>query len=296
MDGSGRRNSLPGTFLGITVGGSIALSVLVGVSGGYRSPLAGLGWLTMFLPALGVLVVRLHSGIPVDGQRVRFSWRWLPVALLTLPLAIHAVALPGVEILEGRLPWVPWLTAQPDGLYHAPEQLGWGTLTLPALLGRIAVNAVVGLLVVSALAFFEEIGWRAFLLPRLVERMGVRRGLWVSALICAAWHVPFAISGIQHVENVSPLALAVTSVPGQIGAALFLGVLWLKTGSLPLVSLAHGALNNWGQYAFKFMSTSGERDQALFGLVNLALLLAGVGALVWMGMGARSRWEMGTAG
>jgi len=292
MDGSGRRNSLPGTFLGITVGGSIALSVLVGVSGGYRSPLAGLGWLTMFLPALGVLAVRA----PVDGREARFSWRWLPVALLTLPLAIHAVALPGVEFLEGRLPWVPWLTAQPDGLYHAPEQLGWGTLTLPALLARIAVNAVVGLLVVSALAFFEEIGWRAFLLPRLVDRMGVRRGLLASALICAAWHVPFAISGIQHVENVSPLALAVTSVPGQIGAALFLGVLWLKTGSLPLVSLAHGALNNWGQYAFKFMSTSGDRDLALFGLVNLALLLAGVGALVWMGMGARSRWEMGTAG
>src|SRR3954453_1385952 len=108
MDGNDRD-----TFLGITVGGSIALSLLVGLSGGYRSLLAGLGWLTMFLPALGVLAVRLRSGVPVDGRAIRFSWRWLPVALLTLPVAIHAVALPGLEFLEGRLPWVPWLTAQP---------------------------------------------------------------------------------------------------------------------------------------------------------------------------------------
>jgi membrane protease YdiL (CAAX protease family) len=58
---------------------------------------------------------------------------------------------------------------------------------------------------VSLLAFFEEIGWRAFMLPRLVGRFGVRRAAAAaSALICALWHIPFAVSGVQHFENVSP--------------------------------------------------------------------------------------------
>lgn len=131
----------------------------------------------------------------------------------------------------------------------------------------------------SFLAFFEEIGWRAFMLPRLVSRFGACRGAAASALICALWHIPFAVSGVQHVENVSPLALAIVSPVGQFGAGLFLAFLWLKTDSILLLSLAHGALNNWGQYAFKFMSTRGESDLALFALVNVALLAVGAGAL-----------------
>jgi membrane protease YdiL (CAAX protease family) len=203
--------------------------------------------------------------------------RWLPAALLILPLAIHAVALPGVAVLEGRLPWIQWLTPGPDGLFYTPQELGWGGLALPALIGRIVINAAMGLMIVSFLAFFEEIGWRAFMLPRLVDLFGTRRGAAVSALIFALWHVPFAISGVQHVENVSPQALALVSVVGQFGAVYFW--LWLKTGSILLASLAYGAFNNWGQYAFKFMSTSGEHDLALFALVNVALLAVGIVAL-----------------
>jgi membrane protease YdiL (CAAX protease family) len=233
----------------------------------------------MFVPALGVLAARITSSAPLGIEGNRLPLRWLPVALLVLPLAIHAVALPGVVVLEGRLPWVQWLTPQPDGLYHTPPEQAWGTLTSPALAGRIAINAVAGLIVVSLLAFFEEIGWRAFMLPRLVGSFGVRRAAAASALIFALWHIPFAISGVQHVEHVSPLAWALLSPVGHFGAGLFLAFLWLKTGSLLLVSLAHGALNNWGQYAFKFMSTSGERDLALLVLVNAAILAVGVGAL-----------------
>jgi membrane protease YdiL (CAAX protease family) len=187
--------------------------------------------------------------------------------------------MPGAIVLEGKLPWVQWLTPEPDGLYHTPQELGWGALTSAALAGRIAINAAIGLIIVSFLAFFEEIGWRGFMLPRLVGRFGARRGAAASALIWALWHIPFAVSGVQHVENVSPLALALVSPVGQFGAGLFLAFLWLKTSSIPLVSLAHGALNNWGQYAFKFMRTSGERDLALFALVNVAILAVGVGAL-----------------
>jgi membrane protease YdiL (CAAX protease family) len=270
-------------FLGVVFGGSTLLSLVIGLSGGYKSSFIGSAPVTMFLPALGVLAARVALDAHLDVEWDRLPLRWLPAALLILPLAIHAVALPGVVVLEGRLPWVQWLTPGPDGLYYTPQELGWGRLTLPALIGRIVINAAMGLMIVSFLAFFEEIGWRGFMLPRLVDLFGARRGAAVSAVIFALWHVPFAISGVQHVENVSPQALALVSVVGQFGAGLFLAFLWFKTGSILLVSLAHGAFNNWGQYAFKFMSTSGEHDLTLFALVNVALLAVGVVALTQTG-------------
>jgi membrane protease YdiL (CAAX protease family) len=66
---------------------------------------------------------------------------------------------------------------------------------------------------------------------------------------------------------------------GTFGGGLFLAFLWFKTESILLVSLAHGAINNWGQYAFKFMKTSGERDVVLLVLVAIAMLAVGAGAL-----------------
>jgi membrane protease YdiL (CAAX protease family) len=266
-------------FLSVAMGGSVLLSVAIGLSGGQQSPLARFAVLSMFMPALGVMVTRLTVGDQLNIKRARSPLLWVPVALLLVPLAIHAVALPGVLLLEGRLPWDAWLTPGRDGLYHAPAQLGWEAVTLSGLLEHIAVNAVIGLLVVTFLSIFEEVGWRAFMLPRLVDLYGSRRGAVASAVIFALWHVPYALSGVQHVVNVSPLALALVSPIGQVGAGLFLAFLWLKTRSLLLVSLAHGSLNNWGQYAFKFMKTSGERDLTLFAMVNLALLVLGAGAL-----------------
>jgi membrane protease YdiL (CAAX protease family) len=252
-----RPSPLP-VFLGVAFGGSILLSLAIGLSGGHKSSLIGLAPLTMLVPALGVLAARIAAGASLGIEWARLPWCWLPVALLLLPLAIHAVALPGVFLLEGRLPWVP-------GLAHGP--------------GHLVINALSGLAIVSFLAFFEEIGWRAFMLPRLAERMGARRAAVGSALIWALWHVPFALSGILHVENVTPFALALVEPVGVFGAGLFLAFLWFKTESVLLVALAHGAFNNWGQYAFKFMKTSGERDFALLGLVVMATLAVGASAL-----------------
>jgi hypothetical protein len=43
-----------------------------------------------------------------------------------------------------------------------------------------------------------------------------------------------------------------------------------------MVALAHGALNNWGQYAFKFMAGPGQlQDGAVLAAGGLALLAVG---------------------
>jgi CAAX prenyl protease-like protein len=61
-----------------------------------------------------------------------------------------------------------------------------------------------------------------------------------------------------------------------VGAGLIIGWLWVRTESIWMVALAHGALNNWGQYAFKFMGGPGQLgDGLVLGTAGLALLAVG---------------------
>lgn len=269
-------------YVAAAYGLSIALSLIVGLTGGYQSGLIGLKYLSMFLPAIAVLLVNtaMREGRRVDWDR--FPLRYLPAALFLIPGVVHAVALPKLVAVEGRLPWEDWLTPQADSLFHAPASRGWGTLTTQGLAEHILLNAVVGLMVASFLSFFEEIGWRAWLLPRLLDRMGARSAVVVTAIVWALWHIPFMLSGIQHIDGVSPLTLVFTLPFGILVAGLILGWLWLRTESIWLVSIAHGSLNAWGQYAFKYMQdprVPGADARAVSGGF-LALLAVGL-VLLW---------------
>jgi membrane protease YdiL (CAAX protease family) len=174
------------------------------------------------------------------------------------------------------LPWRDWLHSRADNLYHTPDELGWGALTFGELATRIAANAIVGLVLVSILACFEEIGWRAWLLPRLMDRIGVRGAVIASSAIWALWHVPFALAGIQHLDGVSPATTALLMPIGIVASGLILGWLWVRTRSFWIVALAHGALNDWGQYAFKYMHDFRVRDQIIvLAAGSLALLVTG---------------------
>ncbi len=150
-------------------------------------------------------------------------------------------------------------------------------------MGHIALNAFAGLVIVSFMAFFEEIGWRAWLLPRLIDRIGRRRAVVATSIIWALWHVPFVLSGILHIDGVTPAKLALVLPLGNMAAGLILGWLWLRTESIWLAAIAHGALNNWGQYAFKYMKESGrpDLDIAVLSAGSLALFLVGCILLWW---------------
>jgi membrane protease YdiL (CAAX protease family) len=277
------------SFVAIAYALSIALSLVVGFTGGHESPLIGLAYLSMFLPAFSVLLV---SSVMKERPRVRWDYlplRFLPVAIFLIPLLLHAVMLPVKITLDGGPVWQDWLRPQANGLYHTPPSRGWGAVTLEGLAVRIALNAIVGLAATSFMAFFEEIGWRAWLLPRLMDRMGARSAVVTTSVIWGLWHVPFQLSGIQHIDGVSPTRLALGFAPGIVATGLILGWLWLRTESIWLVSIGHGALNNWGQYAFKFMKDSVTPESVHNDLTALtagflALLLTGA-LLLWRGLG-----------
>jgi len=268
-------------FVAVAYGLSVALSLAIGLTGGASSPLIGLQLLTTFIPALAVLSVRSRAGGAVSIDWHRLPWTYVPIALLLLPVVMHAAMLPVIVTHEGRLPWEDWLTPQADGLIHSSAERGWGVLTPSALAGRIALNAITGLVVVSTLTFFEEIGWRGWLLPRLLEHLSARRAVVVTSAIWAGWHVPFQLSGIQHIEGVSPLMLALTLPFGIFAAGLVIGWLWLRTESIWIVSLAHGALNNWGQYALKYMRFVKAPDSVVGTAALLAMLATGISLLLW---------------
>src|SRR4051812_14366897 len=124
----------------------------------------------MFLPALAVLVV---SSVMNEAPRVRWGFfprKYLLLALFLVPSVLHAVMLPLMVRLEGGVRWQEWLVRQADGLYHAPASRGWGVLTVQGLVGHILLNAIVGLAMVSFLAFSKS----------LVGEPGSSRGLWIG--------------------------------------------------------------------------------------------------------------------
>jgi membrane protease YdiL (CAAX protease family) len=276
---------------------SITLSLIVGFTGGHESSLIGLAYLSMFLPAVSVLIV---NSTMTEAPRVRwnrFPVKYLPVALFLIPGVMHAVVLPLLMTVYGGVQWQDWLTPQADGLYHTPASRGWGAITTQGLVGHIMLNAIVGLAANSFMAFFEEIGWRAWLLPRLWDRIGPRRAVVVTAMIWGFWHVPFQLSGIQHIDGISPMKLAITLPFGIMITGLIIGWLWLRTESIWLVTIAHGALNNWGQYAFKYMKDSVTpeavaSDLAVLRAGSLALLVVGV-LLLWRGVGSAATRRRG---
>jgi membrane protease YdiL (CAAX protease family) len=264
-------------YLGITYFLAITLSVVIGVAGGQTIPYLGLGIISMLIPALTVVI--LSSAIN-EGPRVNwnlFPGTYFPLALLLIPLVMQAAMLPTTYILEGKIPWQHWLYPAADGLYHTPADKAWGIVSQAGLITHLITNAVIGVIIVSFMALFEEIGWRGWLLPRLSEKLGSVHAVILTSVIWAFWHLPFVFSGILKMNGVSTLTTLVIAPLGTFIVGLTIGWLWLRTKSIWIVSIAHGALNNWGQFAFKYMDDFAVANPAIVLLTgSFALLLTGI--------------------
>jgi membrane protease YdiL (CAAX protease family) len=267
-------------FAVLCFGFGILLSLFIGVTGGQDSKFIGAKYFSMLIPAIAVLFLTWRFNTPVmDPVRNSFPVAWLPVALLLMPVAIHTICLPVYAYLNNQqLIWQTWLTPDQEGFYHVPESRGWGTISSSQLEFRILINATTGLILVSLLAIFEEVGWRAWLLSRLLKKYSIKKALFIGALIWAIWHIPFILSGIQSANDLRLYHLLIFNPVGIFGTGIVIGWLWLKTNSIWIVSLAHGALNDWGQYAFKYL-------EDLQGLHESVWLLASLnGSLFILGM------------
>ena len=275
------------SFIAITYSLSITLSLVIGLTGGHESKFIWMRFASMPIPAVAVLIMNTVFKAPVEEQGWnKFPIRWIPLAVFLMPVVIHIVCLPFIAILNnGILPFQSWLTTN-SGLYHSPVSFNWGTLTFSGLVSKIIINAITGVIIVSFLAFFEEIGWRAWMLPRLIKTFDVKEGVFIGAVIWALWHVPFMLSGILYLKGVPAYLILLINPFGIIGAGIIISWFWLRTKSIWIVSIAHGALNSLGQYAFKFMQDSETNlllhQVWLFIGVNASLLVLGLFILLRM--------------
>lgn len=250
---------------------------------------SGLLFAAMFVPALSAALVGYATGERLDIDWSRFPLRYLPLALFLIPVLMHAAMLPATSLLEGHVPRQPWLTPDQQGLYHAPAERGWGTLSRTALAGRIVLNAFFGVVAMSFLALFEEIGWRGWLLPRLIARLGTRRAIVVTSVIWGLWHAPFGLTGLVGSPSMSQTAYAAIGWPiGVFVFGLVLGWLWVRTESIWIVAIAHGSLNNWGQYAFKYVNDFATADEGQVLLAGIATVFVTGVALLTLGLGSRN--------
>jgi membrane protease YdiL (CAAX protease family) len=265
-------------FIVLSFAASICVGFAAAMTGGSQSPMiVPLGLTAMLSPAFAAWLAARISRDPFGTFGVRsFPLIYLPVALLAVPVVQHAVDIPVMFLSFGYLPWVSWLSPDSTGLFHPPPEMHLGqAITAVGLTRGLALKAVLGLLIVSLFGLGEEVGWRGYMQRRVVRQHGIAKGIGITAAIWAAWHLPYSISGLHHIAEVPFYALLVIMPVGHFGLGLFLGWLYQRTSSIWLAAIAHGAANNWGQFAFKFM----EGDAA-----NLSLAIANSLALLTLGV------------
>lgn len=155
---------------------------------------------------------------------------------------------------------------------HGPlAALGFGTMLLPALAAfvlRTTTNE--GTRIDWARLPAGYIPVALFLIPAVMH-----------AAMLPGMHLPFILSGILAADGVSAARMAIIVPLGVAGGGLVIGWLWLRTQSIWIVALAHGAMNDWGQFAFKYMDAGSGVDLAPVLLAGSAAALVTGAALMW---------------
>lgn len=200
-----------------------------------------------------------------DEGRLRLGWRLLLFAVLLLGLALAATAVApgprivagGVAVLVGSL-GAGWLLLKLDGYgltslgFHGGRDAAVGAVAGTALGAGVALPAVGIIAALGGVSWSSEPGspggWLAagvgalalFALPAAAEE-ALLRGYPLQAL-AEAWGPRWALTvtsvgfGLMHVANPG---VTILGVVGIVAAGVFLGGLYLRTGSLWWASGAH---------------------------------------------------------
>jgi len=228
-----------------------------------------------FCPAVGALVVR--RWVTLEGfadaglaPRLRGSWpRYLIawagpfglVAATVLVAVVSGVEAPDLSELDGLASGVP----------------GWTALLVLA----------VAVLFLTPLYWGEEFGWTGYLRPRLFPGR-THLSILTTGLIWAVWHFPLAFIGYIEFDDVG-FGLASWTVSFVLQEYI-LAWLWLRSGNIWVVSLAHCGNNMVLSLLTSHLleSRTGTVELMWISIVPLAAVVA------WLV--ATGRLEAGTAG
>ena len=263
--------SLVGLFVLVAFGLAWLVCLPLWLGDGLASPLTPvIVGATMFTPAVAALVVRRvqrRRGDPVTSLGLALHRPVGRVVGYTALGLVGAIALTlGAMLLSGGV----------GTLALDPARLADG-----GLLARTVVSVVGMSLLLSLATLGEEIGWRGWLQPALSPL-----GFWPAVLgtgaLWGAWHAPVILLGYNYGRTDATGVLLMIGF--SVLAAIGLGALRARSGSLWPSVLAHAALNvsagTWTVALVRDGATVDPVTSTLLGWPGWLLMAAAIPVLV----------------
>lgn len=245
----------------ISVYGTTPPNTLLGI-------LAGLP--AAFAPAIAAIVVRkwvTREGFADAGLRLNlrrgwpyylFGWLWplVVVAVVAILATVLGIGIPDLSFGDG-LTGLPILSSIP-----------W--LIVPVLL----ILAII----VTPLLWGEEFGWRGYLQIRLFADRPLLAAV-ATGVIWGIWHYPLiVVTGFNYPDH--PFLGLIPFTVFTVLISIIFGWLRLRTGSTWTSSLAHSAINAYGDALLRLLFPTGSTFLVGYGGL---LALAPIGVLcVWI--------------
>jgi len=191
----------------------------------------------------GVAIAVSYGGIPRDAAQMA---RMIPVLVLAMLAGPALASILFTRIAGGRMAYRDLLSA----LIRWRVPMGWYTAALltaplvlmtvpcalslrfPNFLPRILTAhnkgqiLLMGFIVGSIAAFFEELGWTGFVIPKLRLTLGSFSTAFIVGVLSGAWHLP-----VNILSCVTQAGISVSSLVGTLTFSL---------GLLPALEGTHG--------------------------------------------------------
>jgi membrane protease YdiL (CAAX protease family) len=265
-------------FYAIALGLAFVVAALSGIIG-EASPLV-----TMVTPALAVLVMMLvltPEGWTADG--------WRSLGLFNAGLKGWWLAILGpAAILVGSY---AILIATGLALLKAPVIASSG--------GAVAINLTISLLIGLAFAFTEEVGWRGYMLSRLAT-IGLLPAMLVVGFLHGVWHLPLLLLTPYYHAGANMLVVVPLFLVTLTLAGVFYGYLFVWTGSVWPVAIAHAVYNFVWSLGRELVTAKSPETMEYLGGESGILVIIGllIGAIYFVprlrGTGGRASAERAT--
>ncbi|MFD0698252.1 CPBP family intramembrane glutamic endopeptidase [Paenibacillus sp. GCM10027628] len=224
-----------------------------------------------------IIVLLLFMMLPGRKETLRASGmgrignvKWYAVAVLSgIPI-----------ILSFLVAWLLGFVSLPTAEYLNSGTAKFTVSEYIAYMTKMAWSPQM-LITMGIFAFGEEIGWRGFLQPKLMEDMGARKAILVTAAIWALFHYPFYLNDYNQDGNLFVDMLLFTLMIFPL--SVFMGWVRLKSGSLWPAVLIHTVINmtrSWLEQLFHTKTTGWSYVAGEAGIVTLVLWTV-IALLIW---------------
>jgi membrane protease YdiL (CAAX protease family) len=190
------------------------------------------------------------------------------------------IAATGLAALLTRL-GVVGVSASINGTAEFSSATTPGSRTLALILAFTAT-----ILLVWLQCFAEEVGWRGYFLPRVMERFGRWRGLFLHGVVWGLWYAPLLfLAGYGQMAMFGVLRRSASFVVTCVLLGMLLGWLRLASRSLVPVVIANTTLTLAAGLPYVLHGVDAGQRSAVFLPVGWLVLISVIAGLL------ASRWR-----